>query len=277
MVQTGRKNREITDSYLVDTHCHLDMDAYAGDLDGVVAEASSHGVRRIITVGIDEKSSSRAVSLARRFREVWATVGIHPHNSGELDETSLAVLKELALDPTGKVVGYGEIGLDYAKKYAPPDLQRDCFSRQLSLAGELGLPVIIHDRDAHADTLAILREHAPFTTGGVMHCFSGDPGLAWQVIELGLHISIPGIVTFRNSATLQEVAREIPLDRMLLETDGPFLSPEPKRGRVNRPAYLVYTAKKIAELRGIELGELARRTSANAAGLFRLPALENPA
>jgi TatD DNase family protein len=262
--QLGQENS------LVDTHCHLDMDAYASTLDDVIREAAACGVRRIITVGIDVDSSCAAVSLAGRFANVWATVGIHPHHAEEAEPENIERIARLAKNRAAKVVAYGEIGLDYAKNYAPRDVQLRAFTVQLEVAKGLGLPVIIHDRDAHEATLGVLRENAPYPAGGVMHCFSGDSRLADRVIELGFLVSIPGIVTFNKSDTLQRVARDIPLDHLLLETDGPFLAPVPFRGKINKPEYLLYTARKIAELRGIPLDEIARRTTRNAVKLFRL-------
>lgn len=259
-----------SDRQLIDTHCHLDMDAYADDLDAVVRSAVATGVGGIITVGIDLHSSQQAVAIARRFPGVWATVGIHPHHAAETGPAQYSELAVLAGEKANKVVGYGEIGLDYARNYAPAEVQNKVFKDQLGLARELGLPVIIHDRDAHEDTLRLLREHGPFPAGGVMHCFSGDGTLARQVMDLGFHLSIPGVVTFAKSEVLQQVARDIPLTRMLLETDGPFLAPVPFRGKTNRPEYLVYTAQKIAELRGIPLSEVARQTSRNASEVFHL-------
>ncbi|MGW8161463.1 MAG: TatD family hydrolase, partial [Desulfobulbales bacterium] len=208
---------------LIDTHCHLDMDAYAADLDTIVHSAAEHGVRKIITIGIDAVSSHDAVALAKRFPNIWATLGIHPHNAAVAEPEVFERFSGLAEKRTNKVVGYGEIGLDFAKNYAPRDVQMKVFATQLGVAKELGLPVIIHDRQAHEAIFGILNDNSPFPAGGVMHCFSGDSQLARQLIDLGFFISIPGIVTFNKSDTLQKVAREIPLDKMILETDGPFL------------------------------------------------------
>ena len=166
------------------------------------------------------------------------------------------------------MVAYGEIGLDYVKNYSPHALQRTRFQEQLELAKELELPVIIHDREAHDDCLALLQEAAPFPKGGVMHCFSGDIALAKKVLELGFYISIPGVVTFKNGALLQEVAASIPLESMLLETDGPFLAPVPYRGKRNDPVYILYTAEKVAQLRKISIEEVAKQTSSNCLALF---------
>lgn len=253
---------------LVDTHCHLDMNAYQGDLEQVLNQAAARGVTRIITVGIDPASSRRAVDLAEKYPGVSATVGIHPHNLGELTADSLAGLRELAGHP--KVVAFGEIGMDLHYDYFFADLQRSCFTRQVELARELALPLVIHDRDAHDQVLAVLRECGPFPAGGVMHCFSGDAALAEAVLALGFYVSVPGVVTFAKSVQLQEAIRHTPLDRLLLETDGPYLAPEPRRGRRNEPALLLFTAARVAELKGIALAELAKATTANAEKLFRL-------
>ncbi|HER62667.1 MAG TPA: TatD family deoxyribonuclease [Desulfobacteraceae bacterium] len=261
-------------STLIDTHCHLDMDAYEDDLDTIVANAATGGITRIVTVGIDLPSSREAVALAKRFPGIWATIGIHPHNAESGNMETYRQLQVLAADRKNKVIGYGEIGLDFARNYAPRPVQITAFNAQINLAKELHLPIIIHDRDAHDDTLAILRSHAPFPDGGVMHCFSGDLEMARKVMDLGLLISIPGIVTFNKSEIMQQVAGEIPLEKMILETDGPFLAPVPFRGKTNKPEYLLHTAQKIADLRGVSLAEIARQTTANAENLFRLPSGE---
>jgi TatD DNase family protein len=254
------------ESRLIDTHCHLDMADYQADLKEVLAGASRCGVTRIITIGIDLASSRRAVELAQGYEGVHAAVGIHPHDAATADEEVFRRLTELAAAP--KVVGYGEIGLDYAKNYSPKDVQLRVFARQLELAKELRLPLIIHDRDAHEDTLRLLRDKGPFPQGGVMHCFSGDAGLARQVLDIGFYISIPGIVTFPNAAMMREAVREVPSDRLLLETDGPFLAPVPFRGKCNLPQYLLHTAAAVAELKGVSLDEIARQTTVNAEKLF---------
>lgn len=263
------KNGAVPDgASIIDTHCHLDMRDYVSDLENVLVRARDAGVSHIITIGIDRTSSRRAIEIAESYPGLSATVGIHPHGVADLSMSEYDFLTEIAAHP--KVVGYGEIGLDYVKKYAPIEDQRKHFSRQLSLAKELDLPVILHDREAHEDILRILKELHPFPAGGVMHCYSGDYRLAQEVLELGLYISIPGIVTFKNALVLQEVAARIPLHSMLLETDGPYLAPVPNRGRRNEPAYLYYTAQKIAELRSCSLDEVCRQTTENAVRLFRL-------
>ncbi|OQX09907.1 MAG: hydrolase TatD [Desulfobulbaceae bacterium A2] len=263
-------------SPLIDTHCHLDMEDYAPDLPAVLARAAAAGVCRIVTIGIDLASSRRAVELAAALPQLCATIGIHPHHVAEADDGVYDALTRLAADAAALVVGYGEIGLDYAKPYAPPELQRRHFSRQLRLARDLALPVVIHDREAHEDCLTLLHEVA-LPAGGVMHCFSGDIDFARRVLDLGLFISIPGIITFINAVQLHEVARSIPLDRMLLETDGPFLAPVPRRGKRNEPALLPHIARTVAQLRGESPEEIARCTTANARRLFRLPELADHA
>ena len=258
-----------SDSILIDSHCHLDMNAYDGDLDEIINSAKKRGISRIITIGIDLSSSRKAVELADQYPGVYATVGIHPHSAEDASDDIYRELKKLAARP--KVVGYGEIGLDYAKQYAPINIQIREFTMQLNLAKELHLPVVIHDREAHEDTLKLLKERGPFPAGGVMHCFSGDVSLAFQVLELGFYVSIPGIVTFKNAVELQQVVREVPMERILLETDGPFLAPAPWRGKTNRPDYLLYTAGKVAELKNISVDEVANQTMLNTEKLFSLP------
>jgi len=258
---------------LIDTHCHLDMDVYSADLDLVLARAADAGVRAIITIGIDAASSKQAVRLAERFTQLYAVVGIHPHDAANATEEDFKIVTELAAHE--KVVGYGEIGLDYAKNYSPQTIQQQVFSRQLQLAKKLNLPVIIHDREAHEDTLCLLQEHAPYPAGGIMHCFSGDMALAEKIMDLGFFISIPGIVTFKNAHSLHGVAANLPLDSMLIETDGPFLTPVPYRGKRNEPGYLIHTAQKIADLAGVALQELAAATTANAKSIFQLNAINS--
>lgn len=255
---------------LMDSHCHLDMYAPEAEPANIIATAKQAGVRTILTVGIDLASSKAAIRLAADHPGVYATVGVHPHHVAELSDQVYAELASLAASP--KVVAYGEIGLDYAKQYAPIPMQLDHCRGQVRLARELGLPLVIHDRDAHADILTVLTEEGPLPAGGVMHCFSGDRRFAEQVLALGFLISIPGVVTFAKAMELQEAVRHIPLDCLLLETDGPFLAPVPHRGRTNFPHLLLYTAQKVAELKGLDLAEVAAQTTSNACRLFRIEA-----
>ena len=254
---------------VIDTHCHLDMISEY-DLTTTVTRAAASGVTPIITVGIDLESSRKAIQLAGKYDSVYATVGIHPHNVQKVEERTYIELEKLCRAP--KVVAYGEIGLDYVKQYAPKDIQLEHYARQIDLARKIRLPLVIHDREAHDDILHILQKKEPFSAGGVMHCFSGDWHFAKKILDLGFLISIPGVVTFNNALVMQEVVQKIPLDRLVLETDAPFLTPEPWRGKKNFPEYVLYTAQKIADLRGLSLEALARITTENAIQLFNIPA-----
>lgn len=251
---------------LIDSHCHLDMDAYADDLDQVLARAVQSGVTRTITIGIDLKSSQQAVHLARTYKNIYAAVGVHPHHAEELSGETLDQLRQLAVQK--EVVAYGEIGIDTVKNYAPLAAQKDAFVRQLKLAKELNKPVIIHDREAHDEIYSILQANGPFPAGGVIHCYSGDKDLALKFIDLGFYISIPGVVTFKKAETLQEAVSAIALEALLVETDGPFLAPVPQRGKRNEPQLTLYTAQKVAELKGLTLDQVARQTTKNAEKLF---------
>lgn len=257
-------------SPIIDTHCHLDMSAYATDLEKVLGRAFSQHIKRIITIGIDLVSSVKAIELATKNDKISATIGIHPHDVELLQEDDYLELEKIYRSHPTQVVGFGEIGLDYYKEYSDPVKQRYHFRRQLEMADSLNLPVIVHNREADNDILEILLDAKPLSCGGIMHCFSGDYNFARKILDLGMLISIPGIVTFRNSPTLQEVAKKIPLTSMVLETDGPFLAPQPFRGKRNEPAYLIYTAMKIAELRQIDINMVARQTTENAERLFSL-------
>lgn len=254
-------------SILVDTHCHLDMLADGGrDAGQVIDRAFAAGVRSIITIGIDIQTSRRALEFAKKNSGVFAAVGVHPHHAGEVNGKTLAELKEMARDE--RVVAYGEIGIDTVKDHAPLVVQEKAFISQLLLARELGLPVVVHNREAHAEIHGLLKQHGPLPAGGVIHCFSGDGEMALKFVELGFYISIPGVVTFNKAEMLQEAVRAVPLSALLIETDAPFLAPVPFRGKTNEPAYSLYTAQKIAELKGLSLDEVARATTANAAKLF---------
>ena len=257
---------------LVDTHCHLDFEDLAAEQDGILARAKQVGVRQIITISIDLPTSRRAIELAEANGEIYATIGIHPHNACALSSEDYQEL--LSLGHKSQVVAYGEIGLDFYRNYKPRPVQISCLHEQLNMARQLGLPVVIHDRDAHEEVLQILREQKARDIGGAMHCFSGDWSFAKKCLDLGFYLSIAGPVTFAKAQILQNVARQCPLDRLLLETDAPFLAPVPKRGKRNEPAFLIHTAEKIASLRNITLEEVARQTTSNARRLFKLPKVD---
>jgi len=249
----------------IDTHAHLEMEAFDDDREAVLARAVQAGLTAIITVGTTLPDCRKAVALAHRYGPVYAAVGIHPHEVKEIDMKTYDALRDLAGQE--KVVAVGEIGLDFFYDLSPRRVQLRCFEEQLHLAQELDLPVIVHDRDAHAETLEILRLRRG-RLRGVLHCFSGDLTMARECIDLGFHLSVAGPVTYRKADPLRIVAREIPLERLLIETDAPYLAPQPFRGKRNEPAYMMETAKYLADIRGIPLEELTQQTAANACRLF---------
>lgn len=252
---------------LVDSHCHLDFPEYAGKLDEVVARARAAGVGACVTIGTELSRFPGVRAVAERFDDVWCSVGIHPHEA----EKELLSDAELLLAETGhpKVVGIGETGLDYFYEHSPREKQVANFRAHIAAARQSGLPVIVHTRDADDDTIKVLEEEmgkGAFT--GLIHCFTGTQKLADAALKLGLYISISGIATFKNSVALREVIKTVPLERLLVETDAPFLAPVPNRGKTNEPAFVVHTAKLVAELKGIGEEELARATSENFFRLF---------
>lgn len=255
----------------VDSHAHIDGEQFDDDREEVVARARAAGVRAILNVGTGDPHSGeleRAVAVAESFEGVYAAVGVHPHDAKLYDEA--AERRLLGLVSRGRpVVAWGEVGLDYHYDHSPRDVQREVFARQLVLAREAGVPVIIHSREADAETAEILRDvYAAAPRGGVMHCFGGGPALAEAALSLGFYISFAGNVTFKKAEPLREVARGVPLGRLLVETDCPFLAPVPLRGRRNEPAYVVETARFLASLRGVEPEEIGRVTSENFSRLF---------
>jgi TatD DNase family protein len=254
-------------SWLVDTHAHIDLIEETPE--SVIADCRRAGVHRIITVGIDLPSCRLAVKLADRFEEVYAAVGIHPHDADSVTPATMGALRELASLP--KVVAVGETGLDFYRNYADRGNQERLFHEQLALAARVGKPVVIHDREAHEVLLAILRAHEGELTGGVMHCFSGDRSFMEKVLPLGFAVSIPGTVTFtKPNGALAEVVRACPADRILVETDCPWLAPVPHRGRRNEPAYVRFTVERVAEIRKWTFEEADRATSENARRVFRM-------
>jgi TatD DNase family protein len=251
---------------LIDTHAHLDFPEFCHDIRGVLDRAGKRGVQEIVTIGIDLVSSHRAANLAEAHTEVYATAGIHPHGARELDGETLLSLEGLACKE--KVVAVGEVGLDYYRDRQPRPIQRRCLEQQLELAAQVSLPVVFHIRDAFDDFFKIIKAHRPRLAGGILHCFSGDWDIARTCLDMGFYISIPGTVTFPKAEAQQEVAKRAPLDRILVETDAPYLAPLPYRGKVNEPAFVYYTAEKIATLRGCTIEEVGARTTANAHEVF---------
>ena len=257
--------------FLTDTHTHLQLNEYSNDRDRVIRRAKEAGVLRMIVVGFDMATSRAAIQLAQRYEGLYASVGIHPHEARNFTDKTIDRLRDLAR--SYKVVAIGEIGLDYYRDLSPRDRQGYAFERQLELANELDLPVIIHNRRANKDMIITLERYVNIygvNLRGVMHCFSGDWGFAKRCLDVGFYISIAGPVTYPNSDVLREVAAKVPLDRLLIETDCPWLPPQHKRGRRNEPAYVRFIARRIADLRGIPLSQLAEATSRNAAELFKL-------
>jgi TatD DNase family protein len=248
------------------------MDAFDNDREDVIKRAKEAGLEAIITIGSDYEGCKGAVELANKYDFIYAAVGIHPHDAKDFSEEIFNQIKRWVKGEgqkaKGKVVAIGEIGLDYHYDHSPRDIQREVFIKQLQYAKEINLPVVIHSREAKKDTLKILEGSG--VTKGVMHCFSGDVEMAEKVMSLGFYISIAGPVTFKNASKLREVAKAIPDDYLLIETDAPYLTPEPYRGKRNEPAFVVQTAKFIAEMRGISLEDMDRITTVNAKRLFRI-------
>lgn len=259
---------------LIDTHTHLHDAKFDADREAVIQRMREAGVVAAVTIGTDLAASRAAVELAAWYPDIWATVGVDPHEAAGFTADTLAALRELAESP--HVVAIGEIGLDYYWDKAPRPVQAQVFEEQLALARELELPVVIHNRDAHADTLAILRNWAadhPWRGQrplGVLHCFSGDGAMALEAVELGFFISLAGPVTFKNAKRPVAVAREVPLEALVIETDAPYLSPHPFRGQRNEPARVRLIAERIAEIRGIPFTDVAQATTTNACRLFKL-------
>lgn len=254
---------------LIDSHAHLDDTQYDGDRAAMLVRARAAGVVQMVNAGCDLPSSRRAVALAAAYDYIFAAVGIHPHEVADLPADYLGTVREMSRQ--ANVVAIGEIGLDYYRDLSPREVQRRVFREQLALAKELGLPVVIHDRDAHGDVLDILRKDGAGPAGGVLHCFAGSLEMAAACLEMGFYISFAGPVTYPNARRPKEVAAAVPLERLLVETDSPYLAPQTHRGKRNEPAYVRYVAEQIAALKGITPEEVARATTANARRLFGLP------
>jgi TatD DNase family protein len=258
----------VTVPELFDTHAHLHVPEFVEDLLPVLERARAAGVQRLVTIGTDVATTTAAIALAERDEGIWATAGLHPHDAADADEAAFAEIERLARHP--RVVAIGEIGLDFFRNLSPPDVQERTFRRLLALARRLGKPAVMHCRDAHTETLTILEEERVSEVGGIMHCFSGDVAIARRCLDMGLLISLAGPVTYKNARALPDVARFVPGDCLVVETDCPYLPPQEHRGRRNEPAYLALTAARVAELRGEPLATLGPQMSANARRLFRV-------
>ncbi|MBN2223124.1 MAG: TatD family hydrolase [Deltaproteobacteria bacterium] len=255
---------------LIDSHAHLDL--FAGDRNEVIARAFAQGLSAIVTVGIDLNSSKKTLDIARSHKDIYAVLGVHPHDAKMVTKNTIDEIGRLAAGPT--VVAIGETGLDYYRRLSPEDVQVRVFHQFLDLAADLKLPIVIHDRDAHDQVLRILAEQHekggfPAPAGpGVIHCISGDWAYAKTCLDMGFYISVPGVVTFPKAQTLHEVVKKLPADRILVETDCPFLTPEPFRGKRNEPAYVKYTAQACARLRGEDAQAFMDQAAENTMRVF---------
>ena len=250
---------------LVDSHAHIQLDAFDADREAVLERAQEEKVHAILTIGFDLETSRGAIRLAEQYEQVNATVGMHPHDAKDFNDETTEIFRDLAAHP--KVVALGEIGLDYYRDLTPRPMQKIAFEQQLNLAEELNLPIVIHNREAYHDIIPILQARRG-RIEGVMHCFSGGVEIMNQSLELGFYIGIGGPVTYRKSHELKEVAREVPANRLLVETDCPWLAPQFRRGKRNEPAYVRAIAEKIAELRGVTLEDIGETTTRNFENLF---------
>jgi len=254
---------------MIDTHAHLDFSDFDEDRDDVVRRAHDIGVHTIINIATDFDSCERVLGLAERYPNMYAVLGVHPHDAKAWEgDKSAEHLKRLAAHP--KVVAIGEIGLDYYRDHSPRDVQKRAFIEQIAVARDLKLPIVIHNRDAFGDIFDVVLREDAYMVGGVFHCFSGSVIEAHKTIELGFHISVNGILTYKN-ATMAAVGQACRLDRILLETDCPFLTPHPHRGQRNEPVHVSLVADKLAGLRGVEKKDISQQTDANAMQLFGLP------
>jgi TatD DNase family protein len=253
---------------LIDSHAHLEMPEFKKDLEEVLQRARASGVDTIFTVGTEQKDWGRALEIANTHAWIYAILGVHPHNAKEIDDRTYATLRKICQGE--KVRAIGEIGLDFFRNHSPRDVQLKRFREQVGLARELKLPIVIHDRDAHEETMEVLRSERAKDCGGIIHCFSGDLDMARECMDMGFYISIPGSITYKNAESFQKIVRELPLDSLLVETDAPFLTPVPLRGKRNEPGYVRYTVEKMAEIKKIPFEKVAEATTDNALRVFRL-------
>ncbi len=249
-----------------DTHTHLDDEKFDTDRDELIESFKSQGLTLAVNIGANLATSKASVALAEKYDFIYATVGVHPNDTGDMTDADLEEIESLVHHE--KVVAIGEIGLDYHYDEPDPEIQKEWFLKQLLLAKKLNLPYVVHDRDAHADVLEIIKSTG--YTNGVMHCFSGSAEMAKEVTKMGMYVSIAGQVTFKNAPKVQAVAQSVPLDRLLIETDSPYLTPEPFRGKRNNSAYVRFTAEKIAGLRGLSVEEIAKITMENGKRFYNI-------
>jgi TatD DNase family protein len=253
---------------LFDTHVHLNADQYNEDLEEVIARAQEAGVTNMVVVGFDRSTITRAMELVEQYEFLYACVGWHPVDAIDMTDEDLLWIEELASHP--KVVAIGEMGLDYHWDKSPKDIQKEVFRKQIRLAKKVQLPIVIHNREATADIVDILKEEGAEEVGGIMHCFSGSAEVAKECVKMNFYISLGGPVTFKNAKKPKEVAAEIPLDKLLIETDCPYLAPHPYRGKRNEPGYVKLVAEEIAEIKGLTFEEVADATTQNAKKVFAI-------
>lgn len=253
---------------LFDTHAHLDNPKFDKDREKIIRDLKKNDVDFIINPGADFASSIKAVKLAEKYDNIYAAVGIHPHEAKSMDEDTIGLLE--GFTNKEKVVAIGEIGLDYHYDNSPRDIQKKWFREQIRLAKKVNLPIIVHDRDAHQDTFDIIKDELDENLTGVLHCYAGSVEMAKKYIDMGFFISFAGPLTFKNAKTPKRVCESLPLDRILIETDSPYLTPEPNRGKRNEPLYVRYMAAMIAELKEVSFKEVAKKTKENAKKLFNI-------
>jgi TatD DNase family protein len=249
-----------------DTHAHLNAEQYNEDLQEVIDRALSEGISNIVVVGFDRPTIEKAMELTEKYDFIYASIGWHPVDAIDMTEEDLQWIEELSGHP--KVVALGEMGLDYYWDKSPKDIQQEVFRKQIRLAKKVKLPIVIHSRDATADIVEILKEEGAGEVGGIMHCFSGSPEIAQECVDMNFYISLGGPVTFKNAKKPKEVADIIPLEKLLIETDCPYLTPHPHRGKRNEPSYVKLVAEQIAEIKGLSTEEVAQATTENAKKLF---------
>ncbi|MBS4759757.1 MAG: TatD family hydrolase [Clostridium sp.] len=253
---------------LIDTHTHIDMENFENRFDEVIQKAKDYGVEKIVIPGVEPKGFERIACLCEKYENVYGAVGVHPEEVNSFDENALELMKQYLKNP--KIIAVGEIGLDYYWDKSQVELQKEIFEKQILLAKEAGKPVLVHDREAHLDSFEILKKTKANEVGVVMHCFSGSPEFAMECVREGFYIALGGVVTFKNAKKAKEVAKIVPLDRLLLETDAPYMAPVPFRGKENEPAYVKFVAEEIAQLREISFEEVAEATTANARKLLNI-------
>jgi TatD DNase family protein len=244
------------------------MPDFKGDLEEVIQRSEASGVGYIFTVGTEKKDWKRTLEIVNSHPSIYAILGVHPHNAKEIDHETYSTLRKLCGDE--KVKAYGEIGLDFFRNLSPRDIQLKRFREQIGLAKELRLPIVVHDREAHHETLEVLKSEKAEECGGIIHCFSGDYEMAKACMDMGFFISVPGSITYKNSEDYREIIRRIPLESLLIETDAPFLTPVPFRGKRNEPSYVRYTAQKVAEIKKVPFEKVAEVTTENALHVYRL-------